>query len=456
MSTRIAKKAPSKRYDAFISHASEDKDSFVRPLAEFLDQAGLVVWYDEFTLAAGDSLSRSIDKGLARSKFGIVVLSKAFFQKRWPEYELQGLVTKEMDSRGKVIIPIWLNIKKADIVKYSPTLADKIAIDGSKNAVAEIAWKIIGITRPDLLSRFHQRLALIRDLPNATLESVDLESITRAPYQYAGLSRALISRVRLIRAALLDVYPLSMGAWVDGFRRDTNPDMEIAVWEKIASTYMEHVYAYKPEDRQSVFSDIFCIIGAGDKPKNSAEPSYRDIVLRCRQLGPIEGREVQKYPVVGDIKDDNEAATPEQINGMIADQIPDKTIEKLRFNELNANFHRGRVTTIDISEIQSESVRRLIEQAGVIFGRDRNSGNVAVFYGKDTFERFAQRKDESVVFPRPVLIVSYCNDREDLEYLFAAVQHLKGACCYEGSPSAQKGRSRVRGRKKTSKAAGAK
>ena len=87
----MPKRARSEPYDAFISHASEDKDDFVRPLAEFLDRAGLSVWYDEFSLSAGDSLSRSIDKGLARSRFGIVVLSNSFLQKRWPEYELRGL-----------------------------------------------------------------------------------------------------------------------------------------------------------------------------------------------------------------------------------------------------------------------------------------------------------------------------------------------------------------------------
>lgn len=61
-------------YDAFISHASEDKEDLVRPLAEKLKAAGFSIWYDNFELKVGDSLRRSIDKGLANSKFGIVVL----------------------------------------------------------------------------------------------------------------------------------------------------------------------------------------------------------------------------------------------------------------------------------------------------------------------------------------------------------------------------------------------
>ena len=65
-------------WDVFISHASEDKDDFVRPLAEDLEQRGLRVWFDESTLRVGDSLRRSIDRGLAQSRFGIVVLSPYF------------------------------------------------------------------------------------------------------------------------------------------------------------------------------------------------------------------------------------------------------------------------------------------------------------------------------------------------------------------------------------------
>jgi len=82
------------QWDAFISHAWEDKESFVRPLAHALTALGAAVWYDEFSLRLGDSLSASIDKGLAGSRYGIVVLSKAFIAKRWPQRELQGLVKR--------------------------------------------------------------------------------------------------------------------------------------------------------------------------------------------------------------------------------------------------------------------------------------------------------------------------------------------------------------------------
>ena len=68
------------QYDFFICHASEDKDGFVRRLAELLEAKGASVWYDEFTLNVGDSLRREIDRGLAGSRFGVVVLSESFLQ----------------------------------------------------------------------------------------------------------------------------------------------------------------------------------------------------------------------------------------------------------------------------------------------------------------------------------------------------------------------------------------
>lgn len=72
-------------HDIFISHAWEDKADFVEALAHSLRAAGAEVWYDDFSLRPGDSLRRSIDKGLGSSRFGIVVLSTHFFKKEWPQ-----------------------------------------------------------------------------------------------------------------------------------------------------------------------------------------------------------------------------------------------------------------------------------------------------------------------------------------------------------------------------------
>src|SRR5207237_5030935 len=87
----------------------------------------ITVWFDEGTLRIGDSLREKIDEGLAHSRFGIVILSPSFFAKDWPKKELDGLVARENVSGEKVILPIWHGVTKAQVTKFSPTLAGRLA-----------------------------------------------------------------------------------------------------------------------------------------------------------------------------------------------------------------------------------------------------------------------------------------------------------------------------------------
>lgn len=77
----------------------------------------------------GDSLRRKIDKGLANSRFGVVVLSRAFLGRGWPEYELDGLVTRAM-SGEQVLLPVWHDVTKREVMDYSSSLADRDAYGG--------------------------------------------------------------------------------------------------------------------------------------------------------------------------------------------------------------------------------------------------------------------------------------------------------------------------------------
>lgn len=128
-------------YDVFISHASEDKDDVVRPLAKSLVEKGLKVWYDEFELKIGDSLRRKIDKGLSKSKFGIVVLSRNFIRKGWTNYELDGIVSKA-NTGEQILLPIWHEITKKEVIDFSPSLADKVARNTATYTIEEIAEEI--------------------------------------------------------------------------------------------------------------------------------------------------------------------------------------------------------------------------------------------------------------------------------------------------------------------------
>lgn len=133
-------------HDVFISHASEDKEEFVRPLANALMNEGLNVWFDEMTLRIGDSLRQKIDRGLANSRVGLVVLSPHFINKGWTNYELDGIVTRTV-SGEQILLPIWHNITKQQVVDFSPSLADKVARSTATHTIEEIASEIAELIR---------------------------------------------------------------------------------------------------------------------------------------------------------------------------------------------------------------------------------------------------------------------------------------------------------------------
>ena len=134
----------SEEYDVFLCHASEDKDSFVRPLAQALCSKGLHVWYDEFSLKLGDRLRESIERGLKKSRYGVIVLSKDFFRKKWPREELNGLFS--LESGGNKILPVWHEVNEEEVKEYSPILANRIATKTSEG-IPYVVAKIIEVVK---------------------------------------------------------------------------------------------------------------------------------------------------------------------------------------------------------------------------------------------------------------------------------------------------------------------
>jgi len=124
-------------YDVFISHASEDKKDFVDPLVEKLQNAGIRVWYDTLSMEWGKSLREQIDNGIKRSKFAILVFSKHFFAKKWPQRELDGILSKETVS-GSSPLPIWHNITYEELYELSPTMSGLFAYSTDKYSIDDI------------------------------------------------------------------------------------------------------------------------------------------------------------------------------------------------------------------------------------------------------------------------------------------------------------------------------
>lgn len=129
------------RYDLFISHASEDKEAVARPLAAALTALGFAVWYDEERIEVGSSLRTSIETGLAASRYGVVVLSRAFFDKPWPQQELNGLFAKEMAVGDDVILPLWHEIDAAFLASRAPMITDRFALN-TEIGIAELADRL--------------------------------------------------------------------------------------------------------------------------------------------------------------------------------------------------------------------------------------------------------------------------------------------------------------------------
>lgn len=241
-------------WDLFIAHASEDKEEFVRPLAGRLEELGVRVWFDEFQLKPGDSLVGTIDRGLSTSAFGLLIISKAFLGKAWPDYERRGLTTREI-AGDNIVIPVWRNVNRDEVMDFSPTLADKWAVTSSD--VDQVALEVLQVVRPDLYQNLARRLAHERYVRSLPKESVPLENlVVDTPLRHQRLPKPLMYRLLLIHEAMAEVFPLTFADTVLNFQRDSEPENEAAIWELMAATYLHIVREDQipPAGRKEVFN----------------------------------------------------------------------------------------------------------------------------------------------------------------------------------------------------------
>ena len=133
-------------WDIFLSHASEDKDTFARPLARELEAAGLRVWFDESQVALGRGLREQIERGLSNSSFGVIVVSPAFLTKYWTDHELKALLARE-DYRD-TLLPVWHGISELQVAEFSPDLAQIAAVPSSN--LSQVVRKISEVAAPFL------------------------------------------------------------------------------------------------------------------------------------------------------------------------------------------------------------------------------------------------------------------------------------------------------------------
>ncbi len=126
----------------FISHSAKDRDE-ARNIATKLKNSNLDVWYDEWSLQAGDSLVNKIEKGIADSNTLIVLLSKESMRSRWVKSEINAFLNRSLSERNISIIPVFL-----EKVLMPPLLKDRLYVDLTKDPEVGLARLIRQLSSP--------------------------------------------------------------------------------------------------------------------------------------------------------------------------------------------------------------------------------------------------------------------------------------------------------------------
>ena len=250
-----------KKYDIFISHASEDQDALVRPLATILERLTVRVWYDEFSLQLGDSLTASIDKGLQESRYGLVVLSKAFLSKRWPEYEYRSLMTREIDGE-RAILPLWYDVTKEDVKNFSLYLADIKALSISKANFGKILPAILKVVRPDIYQERRMQGVLRRAVEDGTKKLVKMSEIKRATSKQSKLTRQQLIRSKAVYYGIGRHLKRNFDDYVDQYELDVVPERELQSWEIMNACYLEALERHSnatDRDREDYFKVLIAL-----------------------------------------------------------------------------------------------------------------------------------------------------------------------------------------------------
>ena len=250
-----------KNYDLFISHASEDKDAIVRPLATLLERLSVRVWYDEFSLQLGDSLTASIDKGLQESRYGLVVLSKAFLSKKWPEYEYRSLMTREIDGE-RVILPLWYDVTKDDIKNFSLYLADIKALPISRANFGKIVPAILKVVRPDIYQERRMQGVLRKAVAEGTHQMAKMSEIKRATTKQSKLTKQQLIRSKAVYYGIGRHLKSNFDDYVDQYELDVVPERELQSWEIMNACYLEMLEKHADatvRDREDYFKVLVAL-----------------------------------------------------------------------------------------------------------------------------------------------------------------------------------------------------
>jgi hypothetical protein len=141
---RVAVKQPDLR-DCFLCHAWPDRQGAAKDLDDALKAAGVKTWFSELDLGLGVPMMRTIDRGLANSRIGLVLVTPNFI-KGLPN---QGVADKELSAllAGNRLVPIVHETTYDELRNVSPLLASRTGLDTKEDTMVQVAEKIAELVK---------------------------------------------------------------------------------------------------------------------------------------------------------------------------------------------------------------------------------------------------------------------------------------------------------------------
>ena len=136
----VEKRATADLKDIFLCHAWEDRRTTAKNLTDLLVENGTSVWFSENEVLLGTNLLREIDKGLAASRVGIVLVTASFLKR----IQGNGIADKELSallSRDQ-LIPVLDGVTFEELYDVSPLLASRSGLNTSEETMEDIANKL--------------------------------------------------------------------------------------------------------------------------------------------------------------------------------------------------------------------------------------------------------------------------------------------------------------------------
>jgi hypothetical protein len=133
--------------DVFLCHAWDDRKGAAKDLHDRLESLGVSVWFSEKDVILGSPLLREIDKGLARSRVGIVLVTPALLRR----IKGAGIAEKELSAllARALLVPIVHDTTYEALRDVSPLLGSRTGLDTSEDSMADVAAKLAELVAPD-------------------------------------------------------------------------------------------------------------------------------------------------------------------------------------------------------------------------------------------------------------------------------------------------------------------